>query len=98
MKAIKINILFDPVLEISKINSYKKKEIDYKFLKNEYILAIGRLTKQKNFDFLIDNFRIIKEKNPKLNLIIIGEGEEKFYLQKKNKRLNVTKICISFRF
>ena len=94
----KIKILFDPVLEISKINLYKKKEIDYEFLKNEYILAIGRLTKQKNFDFLIDNFRIIKEKNPKFNLIIIGDGEEKLYLEKKIKDLMLQKSVFLLGF
>ena len=77
------NIVRSSFRNFKKINLYKKKEIDYEFLKNEYILAIGRLTKQKNFDFLIDNFRIIKEKNPKFNLIIIGDGEEKLYLEKK---------------
>ena len=48
----------------------------------DYILAIGRLTRQKNFKFLIKNFEKLKSKYPELNLIILGEGEEKIILKK----------------
>lgn len=47
------------------------------------ILAIGRLTKQKNFSFLIRCFKIIENKYPnKYILNILGEGEERKNLEK----------------
>ena len=48
----------------------------------DYLLAIGRLTRQKNFSFLSKNFKKIKKKYPELNLLISGDGEDKSYLQK----------------
>ena len=45
-------------------------------------LAIGRLTKQKNFSFLIECFNQIIKKNNLINLVIIGEGEEFKVLKK----------------
>lgn len=44
----------------------------------DYILALGRLTAQKNFIFLIESFsKIIKKRDIKIKLIIIGSGEDK---------------------
>ena len=50
--------------------------INNKFLRNKnYLLAIGRLTEQKNHLMLIKAFKIIQKKyKNKLFLIIIGEG------------------------
>ena len=56
----------------------------------DYILAIGRLTRQKNFKFLIKNFEKLKSKYPELNLIILGEGEEKNYIEEIIKKLSLT--------
>ena len=39
-------------------------------------VSIGRLTKQKNFLFLLKCFKTIIEKNSKISLYILGEGEE----------------------
>ena len=57
-------------------------KLDNKLRKQEFILGIGRLTKQKNFKLLINAFAEISTKLPKLELIIIGEGEEKNKLQR----------------
>ena len=86
----KIHVLFDPVIEIQKINFNKKIKLKSKFLGMDYILAVGRLTKQKNFQFLIKNFKRLKLKYPKLNLIILGEGEEKNYIEGIIKKLSLT--------
>ena len=45
--------------------------------KRKKFLAIGRLTKQKNFSFLIECFEIIISKDNNITLTIAGEGEEK---------------------
>lgn len=75
----KIFLLKDPVIDIGHIN--KTKFSDENLPKN-YLLAIGRLTRQKNFTFLIDAISEILHHNKDLKLIIIGEGEEKNILYK----------------
>ena len=45
------------------------------FNKNRYPFSIGRLSKQKNFLFLIKCFNLIVKKYSNFKLIIIGEGE-----------------------
>ena len=43
----KLKLLYDPVLNIKFINNQKNVKIEKKFIDVEYILGIGRLTKQK---------------------------------------------------
>ena len=77
----KLKLLYDPIISINQISKNKNKEID-NFLKNkEYILSIGRLTKQKNFTLLIKSFNEIKKKLPDIKLVILGEGEERTKLE-----------------
>jgi len=72
----KITFLEDPIIDIKKINLLKKEQIEKKFLKKSFFVAVGRLTKQKNFLFLVDSLSsILKKKN--YNLLILGDGEEK---------------------
>ncbi len=77
----KIHFLEDPIIEISKINKKKKEEIETEFSKKKYILAIGRLSKQKNFSLLIDFFKYISKYDRSLYLFIAGEGELRSYLE-----------------
>lgn len=77
----KINVLYDPIIIFNKIIKKKSEKIEKKFEDN-YFVAIGRLTKQKNFEFLINCFKKIVNKNKKLKLFIIGSGEKKRELQK----------------
>ena len=80
----KIYLLRDPVVSISEINKKKNEKIDEYFIKEKkYILAVGRLTKQKNFIFLIEGFKEIIKNFNYLQLIIIGDGEEKKVLEEK---------------
>jgi glycosyltransferase involved in cell wall biosynthesis len=65
-----IFLLKDPVVEIGHIN--KAKFSDENLPKN-YLLSIGRLTRQKNFVFLIDAISEFLLQNSDLKLIIIGE-------------------------
>jgi len=89
----KIFVVHDPILDIEEITYKNNKELikDYDLINNkEFIISIGRLTKQKNFNFLIDGFEKILNKNPKLYLFILGEGEEKKLLNNviKEKKLD----------
>ena len=78
----KLEILYDPILSVKKINKKKLEEIDEKFRNEDFILGIGRLTKQKNFKLLIKSFYEINLRFPKLKLVILGEGEERAVLEK----------------
>ena len=72
----KIFLLQDPIIDIQKIEKLKKQKIDPYFEKNQFIVAIGRLTKQKNFKFLISCFLKLTNSQPNLKLVILGDGEE----------------------
>jgi glycosyltransferase involved in cell wall biosynthesis len=53
------------------------------------ILAIGRLTKQKNYIFLLQAFKKILSIKDNLRLLIIGEGEERKNIESEIKKLNL---------
>ena len=82
----KLFYLPDAILEIKKIPILKKSDTIKKFPENKkIILAAGRLTKQKNFSYLIDEFKDFLIINDEYLLYIIGEGEERERLEKKIK-------------
>ena len=72
--------------------NYKKKSESVNELKKlgekSIIISAGRLTKQKNFSYLIKEFKKFSETNDDFILIILGDGEEK-KLQKLIKTLNI---------
>ncbi len=86
----KLRLLYDPILKVNSINTKKREKIDDKFLKIEYILSIGRLTRQKNFLLLIDAFGEIIKRYPNIKLIILGEGEDRSKIEKLIENLNLT--------
>ncbi len=85
----KLKLLYDPILNVNSINIKKKEKIENRFTNIDYILSIGRLTKQKNFFLLITAFQEIKKKYPNLKLVILGEGEERKKLEKLIEGLNL---------
>ena len=46
-------------------------------LKKKLLSSVGRLTKQKNFEYLIEEFRKFSKEKPDYRLLIFGEGEDK---------------------
>ena len=87
----KLKLLYDPIISINRIAQEKKKKIESIFNNKEYILSIGRLTRQKNFSLLINSFREIKKKLPNINLVILGEGEERKKLENQIINLDLKK-------
>ncbi|WP_323847527.1 MAG: glycosyltransferase [Phytoplasma sp.] len=61
-------------------------------------LFIGRISKEKEIDFLIDNFAVFHKQNDKSKFLIIGDGPEKKNLQKKVKKLNLKDKIIFLNF
>lgn len=87
-----VYFLPDPVLDIKKINKLKTEVVSEEFLKKKsFILSIGRLTYQKNFSLLLEAFSQISKKINGINLVIIGDGEDKEKLLLKAKELNIDK-------
>lgn len=79
----KLFIVKDPVVEVKKLK-IKLDEQDVPY--DNFFLAIGRLTKQKNHSLLLRAFQKISMQNKKYNLLILGDGELKkqlFHLAKK---------------
>jgi glycogen(starch) synthase len=54
-----------------------------------YILAYGRLTYQKGFDMLLSAFAQVAQGNPKVDLIIAGDGQEREALQSQARGLEL---------
>ena len=85
-----IIVLSDPIININEYLKKKKEDFDDNNLKNKkFLVGIGRLTKQKNFNLLINFFKIISNQNPKFNLVIIGEGEQMDQLKKLSINLKI---------
>ena len=97
--AKKIFLLEDPVFRIREVNNLKnskiKEDLDSNF---KYIVSIGRLTHQKNFNLLIEGFKEIKKKYNEYKLIILGEGEKRQELEKLVKELNLEKDVLFLGF
>lgn len=88
----KLQLLYDPVLNLKDVSSKKHEKILEKFLiKEKYFLSIGRLTKQKNFDFLLNSFKKILITDKEFKLVIIGEGEDRKKLQNIINNSNLQK-------
>ena len=64
-------------------------DTDQSELKNTF-LSIGRLTKQKNFSFLISNFKKLNDKK-NFNLLIVGDGEDYKKLNELIKQKELSK-------
>ena len=50
---------------------------------NSNLIFIGRLTKVKKLDLLLDAIKILKDKGCEYNITFIGNGSEKEFLQKR---------------
>ena len=95
------NIIYIPNPIIDKeeiINNSNEKIEENLFLEGEYILAIGRLTKQKDFVTLIKSFKIVNQSFKNLKLIILGEGEERENLTILIKNLDLENKVILYGF
>ena len=81
----KVHFLPDAIIDVKKFISKKNVEIKNfeKFGKKRLIFAAGRLTKQKNFSYLIDEFSTFLKNNNEFILLILGDGEERNKLEKK---------------
>lgn len=90
-KENKLFFLPDAIIDVGKHNTDSKKTLKNfeEFYEKRLIFAAGRLTKQKNFSYLIDEFASFSKKNDEFILLILGEGEERNILEKKIRNMNI---------
>ena len=86
----KVILLRDPVIDMENIKNKREESLGINYInKNNTIISIGRLTRQKNFLFIINAFQKLLIKYPSYKLIILGEGEQEDLLLKQIKKLNL---------
>ena len=89
----KIKTLYDPIIEINKISLQKQQQLDLPFEKAKYFIAVGRLTRQKNFLMLCKAAKELILNFPDFILVIAGDGEDKnkilSYVKKNNLEKNI---------
>ncbi len=89
----KLIFIPDPIIEVNKFSIKRNKinsEVD-KEINNKFFISAGRLTKQKNFTYLIYEFQKFSLQNNEFNLLIFGDGEEKIRLDNLIKKFNLQK-------
>jgi len=98
-KLDKISVVYNSINYEQQLNLFQKleKEKKHSIFKNNYpvLLFIGRLTKQKKIEQLIEAVKILNEKL-NFNLLIIGEGEEKLSLEELAQDLIKENKCIFY--
>ncbi len=87
----KLRYLPEPILNFDEIKKKGfKKNIKFKNItQDNCLVSIGRLTRQKNYQFLIKAFYELNKEYPELYLIILGEGEERQRLEKMIKKISL---------
>ncbi len=81
----KVFVLRDPVLNLENFRQYKNEKNFNKLFQKNNIILVGRLTKQKNFDLIIDVFEKNEILKKTYKAFIFGNGELKAKLEKKIK-------------
>ncbi|WP_298475028.1 glycosyltransferase [uncultured Maribacter sp.] len=86
---IKIKVIENPI-DLNRIKLFEKENINTNIYGN-YIIGAGRLIYLKGFDLLIKSIRKLQDQS--INLILLGEGEEKGKLVTLINNLNLnTKV------
>ena len=84
----KVLFLPDAIININTMN--RKINNNNEVVGTKTILAAGRLTKQKNFLYLLHEFEKFLEIKKDYKLIILGEGEKKSEIQNYIKKNNIS--------
>lgn len=89
MKTNKMQVIYNSI-DIQNIDSKKVENIKGKIIKINHprIIAVGRLTKQKNYPMLLDAIKEVL-KNHKATLFILGEGEDRDIIQAQIKESKI---------
>ncbi|ENB5758505.1 glycosyltransferase [Escherichia albertii] len=83
---------FVPVASIENISPFSTIKKNNTSTRKNIVLAVGRLTKQKNFSRLIDLWSRVDR--PEWSLIIAGNGPDRYSLDEQIKRLGLSNVKI----
>lgn len=84
----KIETIHNPAFNHN-INKLKSSQPDGLRKDRQYILAVGRLMPQKDFSTLLRAFARVRESRPEMQLIILGEGDERGRLVREARNLDI---------
>ena len=84
-------LLFKKSKVISIYNPYLKKFTKKNFLLKKFIISVGRITKQKDHQTLVEAIKILHKKGINLKLLLIGDGDQKEKIQSLINRLDLNK-------
>ena len=85
---IELDRFYTENVDKNKIKDLKKK---YQILKDEFtIVFVGRLAKEKNIQFLIENHKELVKYNQDIRLLIIGDGPDMEEYSKLIEKLKLT--------
>ncbi|ALH94713.1 glycosyltransferase [Acinetobacter equi] len=88
-----LRTIYNPVIDDAYLEKLKAPVTHHFFQDNQQvIMAVGRLTEAKNFEFLIRSFAQVYILHPSIRLIILGEGELRQSLEKLIKDLNLSEV------
>lgn len=90
LAAEKIAVIYNPV-DTGKIALMAQEELDHPWFKENVplLLACGRLTAQKNYPLILRALHLVMQKSP-ARLVILGEGEERPYLENYARQLGLS--------
>lgn len=88
-----VNCIYNPV----NTRLIRQKAAEPIAIQQPFILAVGRLEKQKRFDLLLESFALSKMHSA-CKLIILGYGSQQEFLEKKIKELQLTKMALLVGF
>jgi glycosyltransferase involved in cell wall biosynthesis len=86
-----IEVIYNPI-DIGEITRLRGEIIAHPFIENNIptVISIGRLSRQKNFELLLNAFALVIKEIPTC-LIIVGQGELKDKLQFLSKTMGIDK-------
>jgi len=87
----RISVIPNPNIYTQDTNKYTKSKS-----REKYILCLGRLSYQKNLEFLLRSYALISSKYPDWCLAIVGDGEYAEKLIKLKNKLSLGEQCQFF--
>ena len=99
-KKNKISVVFNSINYFQQLNFFKKYQINPPkkiFKKNlPILLFIGRLVSKKKIDLLIETVLILNKEDAKFNLLIIGDGPQRKFLEELANPIIMEGNCIFY--
>lgn len=95
IKHDKIKVIYNPI-DFENINNLKNEYLGT-LSSDQFILAVGRLSHEKGFPYLLKAFSLIKEKIHE-NLVILGKGPDEEMLKKMASDLDIKERVLFLGF